>query len=569
MKSLPVPPLAQTLERYLTALGPLQTAHERAVTGAAVTEFANADGPACQEELERFARAEHRRGRSWLTRAWQDTYLEQRSPLPLAGNVAFQLAWDRTRRGVDLAADVAHRLAAVHLRHLRGEARPEVSPRGEPLTPTQWRYLAGGIRDPRPGTDGFLEGHPSPAHREIVVLRHNRAHALAVSDAAGRPLPRPALAAAMTQILRSVATPGTFTDPSLLGSEHAAAVLDRLRAEPAGAETYRRLREALFVLDLGDEGETGGTAEALRRVAFDPGAAWVYKPLSVEVGLVDGFVAVHVEHSILDGATLAAHVAQAHLVQPDDRVVEAPAAGRPTELVWPVDARLRGEIDAALQAYRAEAGRYRVRVVTVPFTAPAGLRFSHDGAMQWIMLVAQRATWGRVRSTYEAVDMREYLAGRTECLRPNTPEAVALAGALLDGDATPEQLEAARGAHSALVKACKSGNGIDRHLFGLRAMASRLGLTPRIFADDGYRLLTTDVLSTTSIGGRGEIVRLAFAPTADGGVGVNYTADPGAYEFCLTWRADEIGEIDAFVSHLRAGARALEEGARRAGPTAP
>ncbi|MFV0429475.1 MAG: choline/carnitine O-acyltransferase [Arachnia sp.] len=560
MKQLPVPPLEQSLDRYLETLSCLQTEPEQAISESFVAGFLAEEGPACQAELIRFAELENAAGHSWMSEAWFDAYFAVRTPLPLTSNVAFQINWNSRLTGAALAADVARRLAAVHLRYLRGEAEPDLSPRGEELSPTQWRYLAGGIRHPRFDVDTYLDGPDGAGCREIVVLRHNHAWAVRVADGTGNPLPRKAIESALQAIIdQTPATDGGFTDPSYLGGDDAAGLLDELLTDTANDAVYTRLRDALFVLDLADEG--GEIADAMRRLSFDPGQAWAFKTTSFQVGLADGFLAVHFEHSLADGATLKEFVSRAQRIGPDDRPSD-PAPIQP--LAWHLNDETAGFLTESMASYRSQAADYRVEIIRVPFAAPEGFKFSHDAGMQWVVLAAQLATWGRARSTYEAVDMREYLHGRTECLRSLTPEALSLARGLLTAEATADQVFAARAAHSRWVKACKSGNAFDRHLFGLRLAARRLGLSPEVFADEGYRRLTTELLSTTSLGDRAQLIRLTFAPTSPGGIGVNYTADPGSYEFCLSWRTDERPDLARFVEHLAPMAEALAAAVQRA-----
>ena len=113
----------------------------------------------------------------------------------------------------------------------------------------------------------------------------------------------------------------------------------------------------------------------------------------------------------------------------------------------------------------AEAEKFDTEIITVPHNQPAEMPFkvSRDASAQLTMTVAQQLAYGRVRSVYEAVDMREFRAGRTECLRAATPEAVSFARKLVDGTATSEDLQEAVNAHRGWVKRCKSGNGFDRH----------------------------------------------------------------------------------------------------------
>ncbi len=554
MKQLPVPPLAQSLDRYLTALQPLVTAEELAISAQFAADFAAGEGAECQAALEQFAAAENQAGRNFMSEAWYAGYLGSRGPLPLVSNVSFQLVFESKFSGLARAADVIYQLAWMQLKQLRGEGEPDISPRGEELSPSQWRFATGAMREPRAGCDAIVDGPTSPQHREILVLRHNNAYAVRVADEQGQPLPRPVLEQTLQAIVAADHAPGRFTDLSYLGSASAADILAELLADEANQQVYQRLREALFLVDLAEGCDD--PILAMRRLTFESGHAWTYKPATYQIDVGGDFVAVHFEHTLADGATLKELVARAQRHEPNETPGSAP---EPELLQWSESPDLAARIDAGLSAFEAEAAKYRVRRETCDFRVPAGFKLSTDAAMQWVMLYAQVATWGRVRSHYEAVDMREYAAGRTECLRSVTPEAVALVRGLLAGDATAEQLEATRVAHSGWVKACKSGNAIDRHLFGLQLMASRLGLTPAIFADESYKRLTQDLLSTTSLGDRAQIIRVTFAPTARGCIGAYYSADAASFEFCLIWRTDERPEIDVFAANLAAGTAALQQ----------
>ncbi|MFT4294839.1 MAG: choline/carnitine O-acyltransferase [Micropruina sp.] len=556
MRTLPVPPLSGTLERYRAAVGPLLTDADRDATAARVEAFAENDGPALQAELEAFAAAEDAAGRSWLSEAWLDGYLTSRGPITLTSNVGFLLNWPGSATGIERAADLVHRMAAVHLGWLRGELPPESTPRGDELDPQQLRYLAGGLRHPRPGADEFIEGPGQAADREIVVFRGGAPFVLRISDGAGQPLSVPAIAAGLTGLLgRAGADSAGFTRPSYAGSEPAAALLDRLLADEANAAGYDRLTRALFAVNLADDGlDADGY---LQRATFGLGRTWVYKPATYDIDLATGLASVQMEHTVVDGATLKRVVALAQQVVPDLNPGAAPEA---EPLHWRLDDALAADIDAAAGRYAEQAADYRVRTVAVPLPAPGrpSFKLSLDGVQQWVMLFAQLAYHGGApRGTYEAVDMREYQAGRTECLRPVTAEAVALARGLRAGEAVPEQLFAAMAAHKGWVIACKTGNGIDRHLFGLRLMAARSGRTPELFADPAYTRLTTDYLSTTSLGDPHQLVRFAFAPTSAGGIGISYSSDAGVLEFCLSYRASEHDDIEAFAQALTEGTQAL------------
>ncbi len=164
-------------------------------------------------------------------------------------------------------------------------------------------------------------------------------------------------------------------------------------------------------------------------------------------------------------------------------------------------------------------------------------KVSHDAILQFALIYAQLKVFNQVRLTYEAVDTSHYKAGRTEAMRPNSLEAIELCRALLNDNATKAQLDAALAVHKKRVIACKTGQAYDRHLTGLQMMAQEdddRDCINAFFTSTGYKALTNgDFLSTTSMGKRSPIMRIAFVPTLAGGFGVYYSYDNDGYEFVL------------------------------------
>lgn len=582
MQHLPVPPLEHTAANYLRAVRPLVDDDALARTTSLVADFVASDGPACQAELEAFAAQENAAGRSWLSEAWLAGYLTVRTPVALTTNATLRMRiGDRDAHpagrdgGLDWAADAVYRLAWVHLAYLRGELAAETTPRGEPVCPTQREVLAGGLRHPRAdGPDEMHPGDPSPASREIGVLVEDRYVAAPISDDAGRPLPRAQVRALLAAALREAPSAESgFTTVSSLGSELAAPLLAELLTDPGNAATYERLTQALFLVRL-DDGDDS-TVEQLRRGAFEPGQAWAYKTFTYQLGLGDGFAATHMEHTAIDGGTLKAVVAAAQQVPDEpsgatDEIDSGAGSVAIEPLTWRLTAQQRDRLALEAARYARAAADHRLELVRVdaPRTDHLSFRVSDDAVQQWLFLYAQFATYGRIRSTYESVDMRHMQAGRTECLRAITPEAVALVSALLPGSASSGSagetdkaalVDAALAAHKRWVQDCKTGQGIDRHLLGLRLAAGRLGRRPALFDDPTLTTLGTDFLSTTSLGDQSQISWVAFAPTSPGGLGIYYSLVPGGYEFLVSHRAGDTESYEAFVANLRAGAAALRE----------
>lgn len=562
VKPLPVPPLEETLQRMLSAVEPLVDGAALERTRRDAEAFRTGEGPRLQAALEEFARAEDAEGRSWLSQEWLDGYLTVRTPLPLTTNVGFQITGDFGAPGLGRAAELVYRAAWVHLRQVRGETPQEVDPRGNDVSMSQWECLTGGVRHPRAERDEIrrperaASSGSAEAAEEIGVIHRGRLYALTISTQDRQPLPLRTVAAGLRAVVerdepRETELP--FGALSYLGSETAAPLLEKLTSNEHNAEIYDRISRMVFLVNV--VGARAEVVEHLERCAFEVGQAWAYKPITYEVCLEDPWLAMHVEHSTVDGATiLAVAGAMQDVTIPDEAAL--PDAPQPAAITWELEPQLRDELVARVAQYRTEAALLGVHRVFVPRLHRAELpfRISDDAAQQFIMLLAQLATYGTARGVYEAVDMREFQAGRTECLRPVTPQATAFARALLAGEATEELFTEALDAHRGWVKACKNARGVDRHLLGLAMMARKTGEPSEFFDSPGIAAMRHDFLSTTSIGGPDPIVRYAFAPTTPEGFGVTYTTHTDGYEFCVNYRRDSSEDLEAFAHNLTVSA---------------
>lgn len=558
---LPVPELEPTVQRLLSALRPLQDDAEAERSRETARQWLAGDAPVLQQRLLDFARREDAAGRSWLSREWLRGYLRTRESLPLSTSVGFQLADEPGTPGLDRAARFTHRAAAVHLQHLRGETPVEVSPRGAHMCMQQWEALGGGLRHPQAGMDEIRRPRVEAADAEIGILHRGRLRVLPIADADGQPRS----AAWIAQALRTiVAAPGGARDElpfgavSWLPADAAAQILEELLQDSANARTYDRLSRLVFTVDLQEQQLTD--EQHLQHLAFGFHDAWVRKPMSYEIALHDSFTGVHVEHSTIDGAAVLAAVGRMQQVEihdapaaDPDLVIEAP------ELAWSMTAEQAQRVRTGLEGVAQAAEPLSVRLVTVPRAAAEDrpFRMSDDAVQQLIFTIAQQLAFGRVRSVYESVDVREFQAGRTECLRPVTAQAVELAAAVVEGAATQEQLRAAIEAHKDWIKACKAGHGPQRHVTGLRLMADEDQVRKGLLGDPSLEALSEDFLSTTSVGGAQSIVRYAFAPTSAAGFGIAYTKGEHEFEFCLSFRADTAEDPDGFAEALVEAAQLL------------
>ncbi|TIB66939.1 hypothetical protein E3P77_01909 [Wallemia ichthyophaga] len=182
--------------------------------------------------------------------------------------------------------------------------------------------------------------------------------------------------------------------------------------------------------------------------------------------------------------------------------------------------------------------------------------FSPDAFVQMAFQAAYYNLYGRTECTYEPAMTKAFAHGRTEAIRSVTPQAVQFVQSF-NSDAPPgEKIAALRKAcatHSALSRECSKGEGHDRHLYAMlriaeserekEQVAEKKNNTtnntpptppkPSLYADPGYSLGTTDVLSTSNCGN--PALRLfGFASTSASGFGIGYIVRDSSISLCVS-----------------------------------
>lgn len=560
LKPLPVPPLDATLPALRHAVSAVADADTLAATERTIEDFQANQGPALQSALEAFAADRDAANSSWLADRWLRDYLTVRTPLQTTSNVGFQINLRTETSGLDRAVDILRALALVHLKQADGSMPEEVDGRGNPLDANQWRCFNGALRIPRPDCDEVTFSELGTASRSIGMIVDGHVFDLRITDEQGRLASREQLRAILEVLRTNSDTAGSTTgDPAELALDARLSYLGSaaLAELPLPAETQATLRDQLFALHLIDDAQATD-ADLLRDLTFAPGHAWVYKPLTYEINLASNFAAMHVEHSTVDGATLVEAVRRVQEAVDSD----APTSPSADADVTPADVAPLKLSPVTPAASIPTGDEYAVEIIEVPKLAKEELpfKFSADAMSQLILSIAQQLTFGRIRAVYEAVDMREYKAGRTECLRAVTPEAVAFAKQLVAGKPTVEALQEALNAHRNWVIGCKTGRGIDRHLWALSFTSEKQSGAPlALLADPGVKAARTDFLSTTSIGSDAHIIRYVFAPTIPNGFGVNYTPKATSIEYCLTFNRDKAEQPEQFQANLTRAAELLAD----------
>jgi len=171
---------------------------------------------------------------------------------------------------------------------------------------------------------------------------------------------------------------------------------------------------------------------------------------------------------------------------------------------------------------------------------------SPDSWVQMAFQLAYFKIYKKTCATYETGHTRLFRNGRTETIRSCSKESATWVSAMLDSSASKETkmnlLRDAINSHKDFMGKCLKGLGCDRHLLGLRILATEalqkgeIKDMPAIFKDPAYAKSTTFLLSTSSMGNSEGYYRGGFGCFLPGGYGICYQLWNHSMHFSLVAR---------------------------------
>ncbi|KAJ1886916.1 hypothetical protein LPJ81_006612, partial [Coemansia sp. IMI 209127] len=200
-------------------------------------------------------------------------------------------------------------------------------------------------------------------------------------------------------------------------------------------------------------------------------------------------------------------------------------------------------------------------------------KVSPDAFVQMALQLTYYRIHGEFAPVYESASTRQFLHGRTETVRSLTSEAadfvVVMESAASSGADKYDALVRASERHQTLLREASSGQGIDRHILGLRMAYLRLdplpGETPMsdedkhaieaFFSDDTLAKSTTFQLSTSGLFPAYYLTHTGFGCVApERAYGTNYIIESGRIKFGIEGKTKLVGngtDVELFEAELR------------------
>ncbi|WVQ83878.1 hypothetical protein IAT38_006022 [Cryptococcus sp. DSM 104549] len=628
LPKLPIPSLKDTCQRYLKALEALQSPKEHAKTKEVVREFLeDGEGEMWQEALIEYAKDKD----SYIEEFWYESYLSHSDSVVLSLNPFFVLSSDVTPRTNPqlsrAAALITSSLLFIHdLRN--GLLQPDAI-RGVPLDMSQYERLFGTCRVPT-DTGCRMEVHSKSRH--IAVVRRGQFYWFDCLDSKNRPL------LTDREILHNLDAickdadkiPVHEVAANSLGilTTESRKIWSGLRADLINSNRLNAscldvVESALFVVCLDDAGPEDmaelcanflcGGYKLESGVQVGTCTNRWYDKLQIIV-CSNGEAGVNFEHTGVDGHTVLRYAADVYTelvllfaktinpstpslfqakLSPFAKSTKGPPPTpedeidtTPKKLEWKLTPDLAAGIrfaESRISDLICQNDSQALEFKGYGGTFIKRHGFSPDAFVQMAFQAAYYGLYGRVESTYEPAMTKAFLHGRTEAIRTVQPESVKFVKTFCSETATTqEKINALRKAckrHGQLTKECSQGQGQDRHMYALYALAQKevnayeaanpvispkaafrrfsvassingngVGSPPKIpmsppqdekpaipaiFTDPGYNLLGTSVLSTSNCGN--PALRLfGFGPVTPEGYGIGYIIKDEGISVCMS-----------------------------------
>ncbi|XP_074527429.1 carnitine O-acetyltransferase-like isoform X2 [Halichoeres trimaculatus] len=543
LPKLPVPPLKQTFERYLAALGPIVSEEELEHTRQLVEEFIKGGvGERLQRGLERRARKTD----NWLSEWWMQTaYLESRMPVAVYTSpgvvlprMHFQDRQGQMRFAAKLIAGVLE-----FKKMIDAETLPVEYLVGQPLCMDQYYQILSSCRIPGPKRDTVMNytiGMTPPTH--ITVVHNFQFFVLDVYNSDGTPLTVDQLYMQLEKIWNSSLQ--TNKEPvGILTSQHRntwGKAYNNLIKDKTNKESVRAIQKSIFTVCLdapmprvSDELYQSRVAAQMLHgggARWNSGNRWFDKTLQFIVG-EDGTCGLVYEHAPAEGPPIVFLIDYVVNYMRKTEMVRSPMVplAMPEKLRFNITPEIKRDIEKAKQNMNIMVHDLDVKVLMFSHfgkNVPKQHKLSPDAFVQMAFQLAYFRMYDICCSTYESASLRMFKYGRTDGIRVTTAESTKFVQSMQDpAKKNTERLELLQRAvekHKENTYNAIHGQAVDRHLLGLK-MKSIEDLTsmPEIFMDTSYAVAQHYNLSTSQVGSKTDCV-MCFGPMVPDGYGVCY-----------------------------------------------
>ncbi|CAE6483809.1 unnamed protein product [Rhizoctonia solani] len=554
LPELPVPDLANTARKYLDSVKALVSSAEYAKTEAAVDDFVKSDqAKELQKRLQE--RAATPGIENWLADWWNDAaYMGYRDPVVVFVSYFYVHVEDGRRTQAERAARLIK--AMLPFREMTESGQLEPDKAKVPLCMSSYKWLFNSTRYPVKPSD-TAEKFDSATNNHVVFVRKNRFYEVDVTG-----LSTADLAAQVQRIIDTAGSEPAAYPVGALTSENRdtwADAREHLIKNPKNAESLKRIDSAVIVVALDDASPVTRDDVSWGCWVGDGKNRWYDKQQFIvfENGK-SGFLG---EHSCMDGTTtlrmnefVLASLAKGKIDHGSATVSSNRPA--PKEITFELDSTSKSQIQTATKNFNTLVGQHDLHVLHYEGYGKAAIKTYKASPDAWAQMVKQLAfhkMYNRPGVCYESCQTRKFKRGRTEVIRSASLQSGAWARAMLDphvDDITRHDLfRAALKQHLTYASWAADGQGVDRHLFGLKKLIKEGEPIPEIYTDPSFSKsnhweLSTSQLSSDYFDGWG------YGEVVPDGYGLSYSIADNY----IRWTVTSLKRDSAVLKHYLAEA---------------
>eukprot|EP00002_Diphylleia_rotans_P024068 TRINITY_DN4744_c0_g1_i2.p1 TRINITY_DN4744_c0_g1~~TRINITY_DN4744_c0_g1_i2.p1 ORF type:complete len:508 (+),score=77.98 TRINITY_DN4744_c0_g1_i2:57-1580(+) len=493
LKSLPVPSLEETIEKYLLSVKAIVSPQQYERTKSVAAEFVKQGGIGRQLHAELCNRAASMK--NWLEDWWLTyAYLAYPDPIPINSN--WEMMFDQDSKDEIPQARQAARLLTGLLLYapilLEEKLEPEYMRGKVPLCMSQYT---------KPFTTCRFPGNPSDRIETVtpgnfvIVISKNRFYKLEISG-----LHKSSdLELAFDHILKDSDSkpyipysPGLFT----AGDRHvwAAQRQKLLDSNNCNGVLFDAIAKSLgvFILDHDSPSTSDQLAWSLL-AGKNASSRWFDKIFQIII-FKNGRCGMNGEHSPADGIAMArvADFLAGRIrslgpqdVDPfDSSAMSFVPVKNPVELSYHISPEVEAALKESQRLWHDFSTDLELRFFC--YDRYGGrlmkdtLKLSPDSFVQMALQLAYRKAHNKVCPVYETGQTRQFFHGRTETVRSLSVESVEFTRLMLSEGVSSKSkfdaLKAAVAAHQRYMNEAVNGKGCDRHLLGLRLLGAASGL---------------------------------------------------------------------------------------------
>lgn len=578
LSRLPIPPLQQTLYKYLMSVKPILSPEEYETTKKIVDEFGSPGGIGQDLQMGLINRA--KKLENWLSDWWlKVAYLDFRSPviINVSPGVIFPKSEIADYSGHEGQLQQAAKLirGVMDFKYLIDtKSVPVDKMAGQPLCMDQYYKVLASCRIPDPKRDNVVSFPPNMAGapRHIIVAYNNQFYSVDVLRPDGKPYSLDDLYAQLKYIV--MATPMPAIPVGILTSEHRntwGKLYKKMKKDYVNKETFEKIKRSLFLVSLDqDQERLGAEADELNNrgrqslygggSTISSGNRWFDKTLQFWVG-TSGYMGLTYEHCTAEGPPIVAIVD--HSLNYMNNLVtqigsDTTSPPKPDCLEFNVTPEILEAIEEA--KHNVDITHGDIQITAFQFKQfgknfPKSQRLSPDSFIQNAIQLAFFKMYGHSTATYESGSLRKYKLGRTDTIRSATIESDEFARGLLDASKQPSEkvmlLRKAVAAHKQYTNDVINGDGIDRHLLGLKLTAIEQGANvPELFMDTAFTSSTHFRLSTSQVPAKADLMML-FGPVVPDGYGICYNPQADHINFSVSaFNTSPETNSDQFAANL-------------------